>query len=220
MTRHGKATTLPVAGDAVDAEVERLYSARRTLEEKLATIESELRVLLRANRRAVGRALRQLSLEGDIDAVNKCLAARADVNSRSRGGTTPLLSAVYRDGNQAVVELLLAAGADPNRADLSGTTPLIAAVRPGQLPAVRVLVEHGATIDAHNRDGDTPLTNAAIWGAGDVVAFLLAAGADPSLPDGIGATAAGMARQHGYVEIAAAIDRAVGTNLGEACQPS
>ena len=65
--------------------------------------------------------------------------------------------------NLRVSKLLLSAGAPLNRVTtaLDGATPLIVAARNGCLPFVRLLLEHGANINAKNDTGRTAVSFAA-----------------------------------------------------------
>lgn len=69
----------------------------------------------------------------------------ADVNVRSRGGTTPLMFTVgYHD--PSVVRFLLSRSADPNAQNRRGWTPLRFGIGSGNIQpdSVRALLEHGA----------------------------------------------------------------------------
>ncbi len=212
MTGSSDATSTGVDSPLEDirAELIRLRAERQQVERGLAALNDEIELLARQAHRTATRSLRRAALRGDGRAVRTLLTDHADidVNARNRSGATALFLAVHKDGNSEVVRLLLVAGADPNRADFERTMPLITAVRPGQLDVVRLLVEAGATLDVSNRDGDTPLTNAAAWGSGEIVQYLLDHGADPTLVDGVGLTAAQLARQQEHGVIADALDSA------------
>jgi ankyrin repeat protein len=67
----------------------------------------------------------------------------ANVNARSKDGSTALLCAVF-PGNLDVAERLLKSGADPNAADHSGFTALGFAVSTGAYEMAQLLLEHGA----------------------------------------------------------------------------
>ena len=76
---------------------------------------------------------------GDIDAVRRLLAERADPDVRDAQGRTPLMSAARR-GDEAMVRLLLASGADRERRDAQGMTAADHAERSGHadlLPLLR-----------------------------------------------------------------------------------
>ena len=93
---------------------------------------------------------------------------------------TSALSLAIRYGHAAVVRLLLASGADPNARSL-WTSSLHAAIRHLPDPAIlRLLIEHGANVDAIDGDMNTPLNFAARDDRLELAALLLAAGADPN----------------------------------------
>jgi hypothetical protein len=103
---------------------------------------------------------------------------------------TPLGAAVYAD-KPDILRALLEAGATTETAAGDGISPLIRAARSGRLECARVLVKAGATIDARdlifNR---TALHHAAHWEQREVYQLLLEEGADPTLTDKNGRTAA------------------------------
>lgn len=81
------------------------------------------------------------------------MSSLADINKRDKNDRTPLYCAA-KGGNFAEVKRLLALGADPNALsnDLpaNNRTPLHVAAN---LDVVRLLVEHGADIDATDDNG-------------------------------------------------------------------
>lgn len=140
--------------------------------------------------------------------VDALIARGLNGNAVDREGMNALYHAVMGRASADLVRSLLAAGAKVDFRDETGNTPLIVGSTDEKFDLVKLLVEHGADIDAQNHEGDTPLTNAAIWGERRTVMYLLAQGANPTLTDGIGCTAAELARQHGYTDIADAIEAA------------
>lgn len=48
-----------------------------------------------------------------------------------------------------------------NERDENGETPLFYAIRSGKIDAVKVLIDHGANVNAQNSSGTTPLLSAA-----------------------------------------------------------
>jgi ankyrin repeat protein len=100
------------------------------------------------------------------------------LNLRGPGGATPFMfAALY--GDAALLERLRARGGDPNAVNDANATALMWAV--GDLAKVRVLVEHGAQVNARPNDGRTPLFIAATQpGSTAVVKYLLDHGAEPN----------------------------------------
>ena len=79
----------------------------------------------------------------------------------------------------------------PNDVDLTASedwTPLIYAARDGKLEAVKVLIEHKATVDKTNIFGQTALQIACFAGYGEIAEFLLDNGADMNKADSFGRT--------------------------------
>jgi ankyrin repeat protein len=102
----------------------------------------------------------------------------------------PLVIAAARNGDVRALEALLNAGADPNsRAGVNDWTALLHAIHKHQEGAIRVLLAHGADVNAAGRGGTTPLMMASGYGYAGLVRVLLDAGADPSRTDAHGATA-------------------------------
>jgi len=122
---------------------------------------------------------------------NKLVAEDSkSLNLRGPNGSTPFMfAALYSDA--ATVSELLEKGADPNRRNDANATALMWAA--DNLEKTRVLVEHGAEVNARSNDGRSPLAIAASKaGAGPIVKFLLEHGAKP---DPAGPTDAAALRQ-------------------------
>jgi hypothetical protein len=98
---------------------------------------------------------------GDLEMVQVLLDYRVDVNAQDEYGFTSLSRASqgYYPNNTKAVRLLLDHGADPNirtwKPD-GGSTPLHLAVRNGKIDIARLLLEHGASVEAQNGEGWTP----------------------------------------------------------------
>ncbi|KAK2792626.1 hypothetical protein FQN52_003131 [Onygenales sp. PD_12] len=126
--------------------------------------------------------------------VRMLLEHGADVNARTDFGNTPLHYAVYCP---IIVRILLEYGADVTESDKDGGTPLHFAVY--HLPygpsflacdgryrrdicaiksTIRMLLEHGANIDARDRHGATPLHFASRFPEVEAAQILLECGAD------------------------------------------
>jgi Ankyrin repeats (many copies) len=85
---------------------------------------------------------------GDVEMVQELLNLRADVNVRNKYGQT-----------LNIAQLLLDRGdEDINPQTNDSSTPLHAAVECGRIEVVRVLLGHGADVDAEDKQGRTPFT--------------------------------------------------------------
>jgi ankyrin repeat protein/truncated hemoglobin YjbI len=138
---------------------------------------------------------------GSVDAVRLLLDHGAD--ARTAGGR--LLSSAADQGSVELVRLLLDHGADARDAERLGpvaTDPTVA----------RLLVEAGFDLDRPVRDQETPLTMACRADKGarpELVAGLLALGADPNAPNARGRTPLDLATAGGSDEVVALL-RAAG----------
>jgi uncharacterized protein len=121
---------------------------------------------------------------GDVQAVDRLIAAGANVRAANREGVTPLAMACL-DGDLPIIDRLLKAGADPKERGPNGETLLMFAARNGRVDVIKRLLAAGA--DANAREGLRG-TTALMWGAEqrhpEVVKALLAAGADPAITSG------------------------------------
>jgi len=138
---------------------------------------------------------------GDLRSVQLLLEAGSDVNEVSAIGTSPAIMATH-SGNAATLSAILEAGADSNSAS-SGHTALHVAVLRGNNDAVKALLDHGANVNAkvehssptrrqsedyHFHEtfvGATPLWLAARFREPDIMATLLAHGADPMVVNNV-----------------------------------
>ncbi len=124
-------------------------------------------------------------------------------------GLTPLMWAC-RNRHATIVELLLARGADTNAVNPvaangdGGNTALwftAQGAAPGGVPIARLLLDHGAPLDAAGERGTTPFFMAVTWVHMELVQFLLSRGADPLLVDAEGTTPLQAIRQrHAWLQ--------------------
>ena len=106
-----------------------------------------------------GHELRQAAHRGNLESVEKLLAAGADVNSGDRYGYTPLHNACSRPDfcNPELIKTLLEAGADANVHNNWSETPLHNATYNSHVEAVQVLLKEGASPNVSTKNGITPL---------------------------------------------------------------
>ncbi|WP_267716049.1 ankyrin repeat domain-containing protein [Streptomyces sp. CoH17] len=168
----------------------------------------------RERRDEQGRTPLLLAALADRVAVAGVLvAAGADVNAQdARDDSAWLVTGVT--GSVAMMRTLLPGGPDVTLTNRFGGVSVIPASERGHTAYVRaVLAETDMDVDHVNRLGWTALLEAVVLGDGDrthldVVAALLDAGADPSLPDGDGVTARTHAERRGFRAIADLLRRA------------
>jgi uncharacterized protein len=116
--------------------------------------------------------------DNDLAKVNKLLAAGADAKAANRYGITPLYLAC-QNADPAIIERLLKAGVDPNAVTTEGETALMTVARTGVVEAAKVLLDHGAKVDAREEwHGQTALMWAVDKKHAAMAKVLIAHGAD------------------------------------------
>lgn len=129
------------------------------------------------------------------------------LEAANRAGETALMMASLR-GQTTLVQRLLQRGAVVNR---PGWSPLhYAATAPDEAP-MKLLLAHGAVVDARSPNGTTPLMMAADYGPSACVDLLLAAGARVDLQNDLGLTAVDFAKQRGRDWLAAQLSQRLQT---------
>lgn len=151
-----------------------------------------------------------IALQNDaLKAFAALLAARnVKVEARNAQDESPLMMAAIK-GNVEAVRALIARNADVNK---TGWTPLhyaASAGKPEHTQIIALLLENHAYIDAASPNGTTPLMMAAHYGSVESTQLLLAEGADPTLRNQLGLTAADFALRAGRTEAAARIGEAI-----------
>jgi ankyrin repeat protein len=123
-------------------------------------------------------AVRASFTKDDTEIADTLIRAGADVKAANRYGITPLYLAC-QNGNPAIIEKLLKSGADPNATVTEGETALMTAARTGVAEAARVLLDHGARVDAKESwHGETALMWAVAEGHAEMARELIAYRAD------------------------------------------
>lgn len=125
-----------------------------------------------------------------------------DLNARSRNGDTALMVAAFLSDTESALALI-EKGAEINR---PGWTPLHYAAASGNLTILRRLLDESAFIDAESPNRNTPLMMAARGGHAAAVQLLLDDGADPTLKNDGGMSAAAFARAQGHSDLARQLD--------------
>jgi uncharacterized protein len=143
---------------------------------------------------------------GEVDRVASLLGRDpALANAVADDGFGPLGLASFF-GHEQAVQVLLEHGARVDTASSNGmhVMPLHSAAAARSVPIARLLLEHGAPVNARQGRGGsgfTPLMEAAFNGQVDMVQILLDHGADARLRDEEGRTAADHARARGHVTL-------------------
>jgi ankyrin repeat protein/tetratricopeptide (TPR) repeat protein len=117
---------------------------------------------------------------GDEAIVRLLLDKGAEVNRKSKSGTTPL----HRTSSTNIARLLLERGAEVNAQDEQGRSPLFGAAERDQRELLQFLLAQEADAKLPNKIGWTPLHAAANAGAASVITLLIQNGADPNQQDG------------------------------------
>ena len=136
-----------------------------------------------------GEPLLQWAMKrGDRGAFRLLLELGADPARGNRDGRTALhLAAMGKSSDW--LEVLLAHGMSPDTPNtITGATPLFDALRADSDGNIGLLLQAGARLDVADRNGTTPLHQAALVKNADAVLRFLEAGADPRATDGAGAT--------------------------------
>ncbi|MGW1160297.1 ankyrin repeat domain-containing protein [Streptomyces sp. NPDC002519] len=150
------------------------------------------------------------ALADQVAVARELVAAGADVNAQdARLDSAWLVTGVT--GSVPMMRALLPAGPDVTLTNRFGGVSVIPASERGHVEYVRaVLAETDIDVNHVNQLGWTALLEAVILGDGgrthqEVVEILLAAGADPLLPDGDGVTARAHAERRGFRAITDAL---------------
>jgi ankyrin repeat protein len=148
--------------------------------------------------------------QGNVGRLTE-LADKVNIDARlSEDGETALHRAASRGHLQAVA-LLLDRDARVDAVDGEGVTPLVLAAYRGHTEVVKLLLERGAFVNAQEkRNGLSSLSHAVGRGDKELVAVLLAHGADPALKSADGRTALERAEANGATEIEALLKSAPG----------
>ena len=145
---------------------------------------------------------------GRTDRLNELISDASVVNSYSKDGFTALHFACFF-GQPKAAKLLIDRGTavDAVATNPTKVMPLHSAASARNLEAARLLLEHGAPVNARQQGGWVPIHAAAQNGDRPMVELLLKYGADTALTNDQGRTPSAVAREKGHEEIAALLDR-------------
>jgi ankyrin repeat protein len=148
-----------------------------------------------------------------VAAAQALIAAGADVNAKDNIRDTPFLFA-GAEGRLEILRTILATGrADLKDTNRYGGTALIPAAHHGHPDTVTLLLKTEIDVDHVNRLGWTALLETIILSDGgpvhqNILAQLIAAGADVNLADGEGVSPLAHARSRGYSAMIAMLEKA------------
>ena len=108
------------------------------------------------------------------------------------------------------VKELVSRGADVKAVIESGRGAVLLACLVGDPGIMKLLLDHGAPVDAKDKYELTPLMAAARWGRIEMVNVLLEQGADPNARDKQGNTSLSLALTYGHKEVKALLEEQAG----------
>lgn len=155
---------------------------------------------LEAMKLLLGDEMNPKKAPNDASASGPENSANFDIVDRE--GCTPLMLAVIHSHNDKyvkIVSLLLERGADPNGSSegYKGRPLLYIASKKGAAGIMKLLIDHGATIDVRSKKGSTPLHVATKWRRKKAVKLLLQEGANIDAKNDEGMTALDLAMENG-----------------------
>ncbi|MGE8149885.1 ankyrin repeat domain-containing protein [Pseudomonas vancouverensis] len=151
-------------------------------------------------------ALLLATQDNQVDIARTLIEAGADVNRKNLIFDSPYLLA-GASGHNEILAMTLSHGADLKSTNRYGGTALIPACEHGYVETVKLLIEAGVDVNHVNRLGWTCLMEAIVLADGgpehqQIVAQLIAAGADLNIPDHSGVSPLQQAERRGQTAIA------------------
>lgn len=162
-----------------------------------------------------GIALAKAVAAGDTEAIFRILALHVDwhepLNAADAALALCTAAGIHHSGAVHGLEQMLQAGFDPDAQDVTGNHALHRASQAGNLNALRLLLDHGAFVDAW-QGNRTALMFATLNGHVDCLALLLERGANVNIATSYGTNALICAAAAGQLECLDLLLRA-GANL-------
>jgi len=125
-----------------------------------------------------------------------------DINHRDGTGFTALGYAADRGAREGIIEdLLQVPDIDIEVRDVAGNTPLLLAARRGATKSARILLDHGADVNALNRRNSSALHMACNQGQTALAKLLIERGANPEVANIDGTTPLLLATQGAHSKI-------------------
>lgn len=149
---------------------------------------------------------------GHLDVVRALIAEGVDIDAQDQTCSNAFLYGCI-DDDLELVKLMAEAGADLKRLTRMGGNGLTPSAEKGHLEVVRYLLENTRiNVNLTNNLGWTALIETIILGDGgparqQIVELLLAHGAKPGMPDPWGISPVELARERGFAEIVAILER-------------
>ncbi len=165
----------------------------------LATYCGQKRIVNLLVSKGARLSIYEASAVGDLNAVIRALEREPSLlNSYSKDGFPPLGLASFF-GNADIARFLLERGADPNLVskNLQKVQPLHSAVAGGYFEISKLLISHGANLNAKQEGGFTPLHEAAQSGNLEIAKVLVEGGAKVNERNNAGKTPLALARISG-----------------------
>ena len=140
-----------------------------------------------------------------VDVARFLIQEGADVNAKDLIQDTPFLYA-GAEGRTEILKMILGAGPNLKDTNRFGGTALIPAAHRGHVDTVKLLLTTAIDKDHINNLGWTALMEAVVLGDGgpahtEIVRLLVAAGANPNIPDRDRVTPLEHAKRRGYAEM-------------------
>ena len=149
----------------------------------------------------------EAAASGQIEMLKKAIADNPGVINHHASDGFTLLGLACFFGHEGIAEFLISAGADVNLPANNSLQvyPLHSAVAAKNISIARLLLQHGADVNAKQMSGITPLHSAAHNGQTAMVELLLANNADKNSRTEEGKSPADMAEEAGFKEISESI---------------